>query len=323
MTSLLNLVYPLLSKLAYYFEGSYTHRIILSAWRILSQLWFFMALGILLTALLSVLVPKGRMTSFFLRRGNLSILLAALFGVISPFGTYSVIPLIAAFFLVGVPPAPLVAFLISSPLMNPNLFFLTAGAFGYEMAILRSASALLLGISSGYITQMLISMKLIDRHGLVSNPSGNVRQTCTTPNERETESPCISHFPKELFNLTRFVGKYMCLSILFASIISVFAPPSLVAKLLGSDSVLSVLFATGAGMPFYTCGGAAIPVVQELHYLGMSKGAIMAFFIAGPATKIATLVTLKAAFRASLFLIYVTVTITGALVIGYLCNVFL
>jgi len=124
-------------------------------------------------------------------------------------------------------------------------------------------------------------------------------------------------------SLSRFVGTYLFPSILLAAIISVFLPSNLISKVLGSNNFLSVLFATGAGIPLYVCGGAAIPVVQELHYLGMSKGAVMAFFIAGPATKISTLVALKAVFRTPFFLIYVTITITGALVIGYLCNAFL
>jgi uncharacterized membrane protein YraQ (UPF0718 family) len=46
----------------------------------------------------------------------------------------------------------------------------------------------------------------------------------------------------------------------------------------------------------------------------------MAFFIAGPATKLSTLVMMKAVFRSTLFLIYIGVTVCGAILIGYVCN---
>jgi hypothetical protein len=118
----------------------------------------------------------------------------------------------------------------------------------------------------------------------------------------------------------RFVGKYFLPSILLASAISVLIPPTFILKMLGSDNMFSVLVAAAAGAPLYVCGGAAIPVVQELHSLGMSKGAMMAFLIAGPATKLSTLMALKAAFRTPLFFLYLAVTMAGAVGIGYLCN---
>jgi uncharacterized membrane protein YraQ (UPF0718 family) len=323
MSFLQNLLYILLTKIDYYVEGTYTQHILFSAWSFFARLWPFVVAGIIGSALLSVVIPKEKIRSVFEDRGAVSIVLASGIGLISPFGAYSTIPLCAALMMAGIPPAPLVAFLVSSPLMNPNLFFITSGALGFEMAILRAVSALVLGLAAGGTTQFLVSFNRAERHWFGLMPSQHVERIFSPEKRERDKARFHSAFTREVVTMSRFVGRYLLPSILLASVIGVCVPPIFISRILGSGNFLSVLVATGAGVPLYVCGGAAIPVVQELHSLGMSKGAMMAFFIAGPATKLSTLIALKAVFRTPFFLIYITVTIVGALVIGYLCNVFL
>ena len=127
-----------------HYEGSYTKRVLEEALILLGDLWPYLVLGIIATSLIKLYISKNKITEFFQNRKNLSIVLAALIGVISPLGSYIIIPLSAALFLMGTPLPVLISLLMSSPLINPNLFLLTAGAFGYEMAVLRLLSALLL-----------------------------------------------------------------------------------------------------------------------------------------------------------------------------------
>jgi uncharacterized membrane protein YraQ (UPF0718 family) len=54
------------------------------------------------------------------------ILFAAAMGALSPFCSCGVIPLIAALLFMGVPLAPVMAFWLASPLMDPSMFVLTA-----------------------------------------------------------------------------------------------------------------------------------------------------------------------------------------------------
>ncbi len=51
--------------------------------------------------------------------------------------------------------------------------------------------------------------------------------------------------------------------------------------------------------------------------MGMTSGAALAFFIAGPATKISTLTMLAAVFERRLVLLYLLVMLGGALAWGY------
>ena len=72
----------------------------------------------------------------FQGKETLMIFFAALMGGLSPFCSCGVIPLIAALLSMGVPLAPVMAFWLSSPLMDPSMFFLTAGTLGMKTFLL-------------------------------------------------------------------------------------------------------------------------------------------------------------------------------------------
>lgn len=76
----------------------------------------------------------------------LMILLGALAGGLSPFCSCGVIPLIAALLAMGVPLSAVMAFWLASPIMDPSMFFLTAGVLNLEFAIAKTLAALGLGI---------------------------------------------------------------------------------------------------------------------------------------------------------------------------------
>src|SRR5687768_13719622 len=56
-----------------------------------------------------------------------AILLATVIGAFSPFCSCSVIPVVASLLIAGVPLAPVMAFWIASPSMDPEIFVLSAG----------------------------------------------------------------------------------------------------------------------------------------------------------------------------------------------------
>jgi len=70
------------------------------------------------------------------------------------------------------------------------------------------------------------------------------------------------------------------------------------------------------------CGGAAIPVVQQLADLGMYKGAVLAFFISGPITKISNLVVLQSVFKKTILIQYLVIGLAGAVFFGLVYNLF-
>jgi len=306
------LYYGLLDR----YSGSYTQRILQESVDLLGQLWPYLVMGIVLTTLVKMYISKDRMAGFFTRRNaSVSILFAALIGAASPLGSYVVIPLAAALFATGIPLAPLMALMVASPLINPNLFLLTMGAMGLQMALARTISAVLLGILAGIITQRLTCGSSHWSVSLLRPGTSSLMAFSGGPSERSLKS-----FLRELYRMTRYVSRYFFLAVILAAAIKILVNPSLIYRVFGNNEFMSVVLTTAAGVPFYVCGGAAIPVVQSLADMGMSGGAVLAFFISGPVTKISNLVILHAAFRSRLMLLYLAIGTGGAVLFGLLFN---
>ena len=83
-----------------------------------------------------------------------AIFLATAIGAFSPFCSCGVIPVIAALLISGVPLAPVMSFWIASPSMDPEIFFLSVGTIGWDLAIWRIAGTLVLSLSAGFITHL-------------------------------------------------------------------------------------------------------------------------------------------------------------------------
>ncbi|MBN1950943.1 MAG: permease [Bacteroidales bacterium] len=301
-----------------HYWGSRTKLILEEALVLLLNLWPYLVSGIIITTLIKTFLRKEQVARFFVSGKNLTIIVAALIGVVSPLGSYIVIPLSAALSVAGVPLPVLMALLVSSPLIDPTLFLLTSGAFGIELALARLVSAFILGVSAGYFTRWMITLKWIKPQAILRGDGG------ASPMKLDDSGvkPDLRSFLRELYRLTWFISKYFFLAIFLAAWIKILMPLQVMLRLFGENEFLTVLFTTGAGIPFYVCGGAAIPVVQQLAELGMSSGAALAFFISGPITKISNLVLMQALFRSRVFLIYLATGILGAAVSGIIMNMF-
>lgn len=86
----------------------------------------------------------------------LSIILATVVGAFSPFCSCGVIPVISALLIGGVPLAPVFAFWVASPSMDPEIFFLSVSVLGWELAVWRLASTFALSLIAGIITHFLV-----------------------------------------------------------------------------------------------------------------------------------------------------------------------
>ena len=86
----------------------------------------------------------------------IAILLATIVGAFSPFCSCGVIPVIASLLISGVPLAPVMSFWIASPSMDPEIFFLSVGMIGWNLAVWRLVATLFMSLAAGYITHMLM-----------------------------------------------------------------------------------------------------------------------------------------------------------------------
>jgi uncharacterized membrane protein YraQ (UPF0718 family) len=92
----------------------------------------------------------------FQARPLVAIFLATAVGAFSPFCSCSVIPVVASLLIGGVPLAPVMAFWIASPSMDPEIFFLSVPLLGWELAVGRLIATLILSLGAGLITHLVM-----------------------------------------------------------------------------------------------------------------------------------------------------------------------
>jgi uncharacterized membrane protein YraQ (UPF0718 family) len=113
---------------------------------------------LLVTIPLAVAVQMSGVSKYIKRafqaRPLTAILLATAVGAFSPFCSCGVIPVIAGLLISGVPLAPVMSFWIASPSMDPEIFFLSVGMLGWELAVWRLVATLILSLSAGLITHL-------------------------------------------------------------------------------------------------------------------------------------------------------------------------
>jgi uncharacterized membrane protein YraQ (UPF0718 family) len=85
----------------------------------------FLILSIVIAAYAAGSGAENLISRVFQANPLLTIVFAAAFGGLSPFCSCGVIPLIAALLAMGVPLAPVMAFWLASPVMDPAMFVMT------------------------------------------------------------------------------------------------------------------------------------------------------------------------------------------------------
>jgi uncharacterized membrane protein YraQ (UPF0718 family) len=225
---------------------------------------------------------------------------AAVIGLLSPFPTYIAIPMALSLLVIGIRFRVIFTFMLASPLLNPGIFYLTWTQLGWEIAIARVCATLFISITGG-----LLLGNLIDRF------SDKLKNSIKIPDLVKRS------IWTESWHSLRYIGKYFLIAILFSAIVKSFIPIEYVSRFLGTNASMSVLTAMALGIPFYSCGGAAIPLIEILSEMGMNKGAVLAFFTAGPSTKLETLYVFKSVFGGYLVLsMYLIVSLLGAFICG-------
>lgn len=251
----------------------------------------------------------------------LAVISAALMGAVSPFCSCGVIPIIVALLSMGVPLAPVMAFWLASPLMDPSMFVMTTATLGLEFAIAKTMVAIGIGLLGG------LGAWLLTRAGLITEvlKSGVGNGGCAASRIRNPQA-VVWNFWQESARVDSalasfktnalFLAKWLVLAFVLESLMVAYMPHDLIARVAGGTGVLPVLLATLVGIPSYLNGYAALPLVSGLMSQGLSPGASMAFLVAGGVTSLPAALAVWAVARGRVFAAYLGFAFVGALASG-------
>jgi uncharacterized membrane protein YraQ (UPF0718 family) len=282
----------------------------------------FFALSIGIAAYAKATGAENLIARAFSGRSPVMVVLASLMGALSPFCSCGVIPVIAALLATGVPLAPVMAFWLASPLMDPSMFALTTGVLGLQFAAAKTVAAIGVGLLGGF------GLLAMQRAGMLAGPplrEGVGNGGCAGSKIRSPKAVVWRYWNeparREAFwanagQNTLFLGKWLTLAFILESLMVAYVPSNLVARIAGDGGVLSVVTATLVGIPSYLNGNAALPLVAGLLDKGLAPGAAMAFLVGGGVTSIPAALAVWAVARREVFAAYLAFATLGAVLSG-------
>ena len=140
----------------------------------LKGIFIFLLASVLLASFAKATGLDQQISMVFSGHPFKAIIVASLFGALSPFCSCGVVPIIAGLLMAGVPLAPVMAFCFASPLMDPSMFLLMVPVFGLEFTLAKLIFAIIIAITAG------LSLHYFRDHPLLSSPLRDLRATCCT-----------------------------------------------------------------------------------------------------------------------------------------------
>lgn len=286
-----------------------------------SSLWEmlpFFVLAILFAAYATATNASSLIAQVFTGSPIKATILAAFIGALSPFCSCGVIPLIAAMLGAGVPLAPVMAFWIASPIMDPEMFILTAAGIGLNFAVAKTIAAVAMGLLAGF------AVLGIQRCGLLASPlQATVSNLCSTscgPNKDDSvkwkfwqDASRKRIFFEESVTIARFLGKWLALAFFLESLMLAYVSSDWIVQYVGDENFFAIPLAAIVGAPSYLNGYAAIPLISGLLEIGMTPGAAMAFITAGAVSSIPAAVAVFALVKKPVFALYILLGLMGSI----------
>lgn len=283
----------------------------------------FILFAVFLIAVLKATGAENLLAKAFQGPQPQMILFGALAGGLSPFCSCEVIPFIAALLAAGAPLSAVMAFWLSSPLMDPAMFTITAAALGLEFAVAKTVAAVGMGLLGGFGV-MLLSRSRVFSNPLKARASGGCGSCCGSK-APFSEKPVWAFWREQMrlatFTATArenllFLGKWLALAYLLEALMIRFIPASWIAQVLGNDGLGTILLSALVGAPAYLNGYAAVPLLDGLIDQGMNEGAALTFMLAGGVSSIPAAIAVWALVKPRVFAGYLGFALVGSVVAG-------
>jgi len=295
----------------------------------------YMLFAVLLIAVLKATGAEVLVARAFKGRENRMIILAALTGGLAPFCSCEVIPFIAGLLALGTPLSPIMAFWLSSPLIDPPTLLITAGVLGWTFAISKAIIAVLLGLMGGFIIKLFTTSGYfktplkprsnainLRSHSLANyNGADSCCETAQSVGEKPTyrfwsEESRMNVFKDEFKYNSMFLLKWMLFAYTLESLMIHYVPAETIASFVGGEGISPIILSAIIGVPAYLNSYIAPAIVSGLMDQGMSSGSAMAFIVAGAVSSIPAMTAVFALVHRRVFIAYVLLGLFGAVLSG-------
>jgi len=240
--------------------------------------------------------------------------LAAFFGIITPFCSCSAIPLFLGFIQARIPLGVTFSFLISSPMNNEVAIALLFTLFGWKITAIYIGFGLLVAILGGYLIGKLGLEKYILMD--VKPMEGELEDVQVKLTQKQRASEAWSY----TYDIFKQIWIYVLIGVGIGALIHGYVPADFIAKYAGGDNWYGVPLAVILGIPMYSNAAGVMPLVEVLTDKGMLLGTALSFMMAITALSLPEAMILKKILHVRLIGVFFGIVGFGIICIGYLFN---
>lgn len=305
------------------FAGAVAITALYRVWQTFRENWPFLAASMVAVVVMKTWVDQRRVADFLRRHQHAGVIGATATAVGTPFCSCGTLAVMLGAMAAQMPWAPLVAFMVASPLTSPHELLYAAGLFGWQFAAVFFAASIVLGLAGGSLAAVLEARGWLQNQArfrpLVGGSDTAVPLQGAAP--VASRSQVTARSVAGLF--LRVAGRLLLIFATFAFVgyfLNGLMPRGWIPAVFGGDRVYGVVVAATLGLPLYLSTLASMPLVRSMIDAGMSEGAALAFLITGAGTSIGAVVGLLTIARWRVIALVVGTLWTGAVFLGHVYN---
>jgi uncharacterized protein len=325
-------------------------RVALDVWQTVATTWPFLVASVATAAALEVYVGTDRLSGWLRRRTPIAVLGSVALASATPFCSCGTTAVTLGMIATSAPWAPIVAFMVASPLTSPSELVLSGGLLGWPFALLFFGGTIVLGLAAGAVTAV------VERTGWLVDQARFSAPACDGPCEasesREAARTArdgsavgvlsvgpgaaaitevgtwrrrarVGEFGRRFVAVGRRLALFFLAFTTLGYLMIEAIPTAWLESWLGGDTLLAVFAAALLGIPAYVNTEGSLPLLAGLMEGGMGPGPAMAFLVTGAGTSLGAISGMLVIARRRVVGLTIALLFVGALALGALTQVVL
>ncbi|NVK26023.1 MAG: permease [Gammaproteobacteria bacterium] len=264
--------------------------------------------------------------------GNKGYTTAISLGAFTPFCSCSTIPMLIGLLKARAQFGPVMAFLFTSPLLNPFIVSLFWVTFGAQITLLYSFFAIAMAGLAGTLLQYFhfeqyIKTEVFEKREQCqtstcdnsdNKSSNNIASTsCCSSTPKKSKIGIVNQLLKETFNQLKTMLPYMLVGVAVGAVLHGFVPTTFFSAISNLSIVFIIPLSALIGVFLYVRASTMLPIAASLVGKGMSIGSVMSLTIAGAGASLPEMIMLKRLFHWQLLAAFILTVFATACVSGF------
>jgi uncharacterized protein len=289
-------------------------------WESFTHNWPFLAVSVVVGVALKLVLDQKKAAAFLMRYRRAGVLASTAVAVTTPLCSCGTTAVVLGMMAGRMPWAPIVAFMVASPLTSPEGLIYCAGLFGWPFAWAFFIASIALGLLGG------LAANIMESRGWLKNQSRfQAAPAAANPSPVSVSDPPARRIPfRELGTETLRMGSqllFFFFTFAFVGyVLNGLIPQEWITAVFGGGRIYGVPLAATLGLPFYVNSEASLPLVRAMLDTGMSQGAALAFLITGAGTSLGALAGMLTIARWRVVGLVIGTLWVGAVVSGFAFN---